>query len=282
MAIGICNAVYPCDVAGNVAAPPLAPAAPTAVSVFFDINPAIATPPQDQLDLKRDVERMLHALTKLFLVAGKVREASFRPYYVQLLRLAQLGLSGPNAAPDMARRALEGMTADLIDNEGGTVKNAHMAKLAKWAAWFSVPFLAGYAILCFTTAQQPLGRWLATLNINRMTLACFMLLWVGCFFGVVLSYGARTTTMTLNDLVTVDADHWLPQVRLLFAGTMTMVLGAFLIVGIVEFKLGSSISTSELSTYPLIAFLIGAMCGLSELTLPGAVSKKATGLLDFK
>ena len=282
MAVGICNAVYPCDVAGNVANPPIAPAAAEAVSIFFDINAAIATPPQDQLDLKRDAERMLHALTKLFLAPGKVRETSFRTSYVQLLRLAQLGLSGPNAVPDIARRALEGMTADLIDNEGGTIKNAHMAALARWALLLSLPFMLAYAILCFTAADDRLGQWLETLHINRLTLACFMLLWVGCFFGVVLSYGARTTTMTLNDLTTVDADRWLPQVRLLFAGAITMVLGTFLIVGIVEFKLGNSISTGQLSSYPLIAFLIGALCGLSELTLPGSVAKKATGLLDFK
>jgi hypothetical protein len=282
MAVGICTAVYPCDQTGTVASPPISPTDPNAQSIYFEVNTALAVLPQDQLDLKRDVERMLHALSRLFLPDAAPRESEFRPYYVQLLRLAQLGLAGPTATPDIAKRALEGMTADLIDNEGGNIKNAHMHRLAKWALGLSIPCLLLYAILCFLDPTDKLYRWLTTLSVTPITLSCFMLLWVGCFAGVVLSYGARTTTMTLNDLTNTDADRWLPQVRLLFAGSITMVFGIFLLLGIVEFKLGSTISTAEIATSRVVSFLLGVICGLSELTLPGTVAKKAAGLLDTK
>src|ERR1700736_2847321 len=123
MAAGICNAVYTCDVNGNVENPPLAPGDPHAVNISFAMNAALQSPPQDQLDLKRDVERALHAITRLFLEPRQAKESKFRPYYAQLLSLAQLGLVGPNASPEVAKRALENMTAELIDSEGASVKN---------------------------------------------------------------------------------------------------------------------------------------------------------------
>lgn len=279
MPTGICLAVYPCDRNGTVM-----PSATdeNAVDMEFQINTTVITPPQDQLDLKRDVERMNHALGRLFLNAKPHRLAEFRPYYVQLVRLAQLGLAGPEAAPDIAKRALEGMTAELIDNEGGRVKNNHMRRLAGWALLFAVPFLFAYVFLRFVGPNDVLMAWLRDVNVDPRLLGCFMLLWVGCFLGVVLSYGARTTTMTLSDLTTVDADRLLPQYRLLFAGALTMLVGIFLVLRIIEFRVGESISSSQIADYPMVAFLIGSLCGLTELALPSTVTRKASGLLDLK
>lgn len=279
MALGICNAVAPCDRTGTVVPQPNDPAA---VSIFFDINTSVTTPPQDQLDLKRDIERMLHAIARLFTKPQGVDEGAFRPYYVQLLRLAQLGLAGPNASPDIARRALEGVTAELIDDQGAVVKNGHLIRLTKWAALFSAVAALVYAALRFAAPGGVVDRSLRALGVDADVLSCFMLLWIGCFAGVVLSYGSRTTTMTLSDLINTDADRLLPQVRLLFAGTLTMVLGLFLYLAVVEFKIGSSISSLDVGSSAMVAFLIGVLCGLSELALPGAVTKKATGLLDLK
>ena len=282
MASGICNAVYPCDRAGVVSTPPLAPNAPDAVSIYFEINSTITTPPQDQLDLKRDIERMLHAIGRLFSKKQAMDDAGFRPYYVQLVRLAQLGLAGPNASPDIARRALEGVTAELIDDQGAIVKNGHLKRLAGWGSVFAIFCSVLYVILRFMEPTGPIAQFLSRLGVDARVLSCFMLLWVGCFVGVVLSYGARTTTMTLSDLVNTDADRLLPQVRLLFAGTLTMVIGLFLYLAVIEFKIGSSISSNQIGDSAMIAFLVGVLCGLSELSLPGAVTKKATSLLDLK
>jgi hypothetical protein len=129
MAVGICNAVYTCDNNGNYANPPWPPSDPRAVDVYFDINTSIQSPPQDQLDLKRDIERMMFTIKTLFLKDG-AEDPKFRPYYVLLYNLAGLGLAGPNAAPDVTRRAFESVTAELIDSEGPSVKRAHLRKLA--------------------------------------------------------------------------------------------------------------------------------------------------------
>ncbi len=282
MAAGMCNVVYPCDSTGNVATPPIAPTDSNATSIYFDINLMLPVVPQNQSDLKQNVESALHALTRLFLNPTNPRETVFRPYYVELLRLAQLGLAGPTASPEIAQRALDGMIAELIDNEGGTVKNGRMKSLAITASLLSVPYLAGYIGLRLTPPAGTLNDLLKTVGVDRIVLSCFLLVWVGFFCGVVLSYGARTTVMTLSDLVNTDTDRWLPHIRLLFAGTFTMLFAIFLYLGVVEVKLAGSISSVDIGNRALLAFTIGALCGLSNLALPGEVTKKAASLLNFK
>lgn len=281
MATGICNAVYPSDVNGNVAAPPLSAGDPAAVDIFFEMNVTLANPPQDQLDLKRDVERVLHAITRLFLDEKYKREERFRPYYVQLVNLAALGLAGPNASPELAKRALENITAELIDTEGPAIKNGHLGRLTKVGLCLAIGPLVLYVLLSLYGQQPDVAAFLRRLSVDPQQLSSFMILWVGCFVGVVLSYGSRTTTMTLHDLIVTDADYLSPLTRHLFAGTLTMMLGILLGLGIFEIKI-TGLSSKQLIADPTIAFLIGSFCGLSELVLPGAVSKRAGEVLGLK
>jgi hypothetical protein len=160
------------------------------------------------------------------------------------------------------------------------VKNGHMQRLGKWAILLALPCLLFYAILRLDT-ESGFVRTLKALDVDPIMLSSFMMLWVGCFLGVVISYGSRTTTMNLNDLINTDADRLLPQLRLVFAGTLTMVLGVFLVLGVMELKIGS-MSTEHIGSNPMLAFLIGALCGISELVLPGTVTKKASDLLGLK
>src|ERR1039457_1434565 len=141
MAIGICKAVYPCDVNGNTPTPPFAPNDPQAVDLYFDIDTAVQSPPQDQLDLKRDIERALFTVRRLFPTNNGPENPKFRPYFVQLLNLAVLGLVGPNAAPEVTRRAFENLTSELIDTEGPGVKNEHLQRLALTAVVLAAPFM---------------------------------------------------------------------------------------------------------------------------------------------
>jgi hypothetical protein len=280
MAMGICRAVYVCDKNGEVRDPPLLPTDDDAVDMFYGMNTALPSPPQDQLDLKRDIERIRYALARLFMTADRPTP-KFRPYYVQLLNLARLGLVGDAAAPELARRALENVTAELIDNEGAAVKNGHIARLAKTALALSVPCLVAYVLLRLGARQSQMLLLMDRLSVDPAELSSFMLLWIGCFVGVALSYGTRTTTMTLDCLIVTDADRLLPITRHLFAGTLTMILGIMLSLGIFEIKV-AGISSRELMSNAMIAFLIGTLCGVSELLLPGAVVKRAGDLLGMK
>lgn len=276
MAIGICLAVDSTDTEGN----PLLPSDPKAREIRFQVNPAVVTPPQDQMDLKANAERALYAVQRLF--PAPKHESHFRPYFVQLLSEAQLGLAGPNASPEIARSALANTIANLIDDEGGKLKNDQLRDLAKTACWLALVPLLVYLVLCFGASKgTPLHQQLLKLTVQPEALGCFMLLWTGCFFGVVLSYGARTTTMTLADLISPSPDRLLPVARLLFAGSLTLVVGLFLAVELVEIKIGS-VSSKKIMIEPMIAFLIGVACGMSQLALPASVTKKIGELLPIK
>jgi hypothetical protein len=281
MAIGICKAVYPCDINGNTPTPPFAPNDPQAVDLYFDIDTAVQSPPQDQLDLKRDIERALFTVRRLFPTNNGHENPKFRPYYVQLLNLAVLGLVGPNAAPEVTRRAFENLTSELIDNEGPGVKNEHLQRLARAALALAVPFSILYVFLCLCARQHWLMLLLQKLDVNGQEFASFMLLWIGCFVGVVLSYGSRTTKMTLEDLVVPDSDYLLPVTRHLFAGTLTMIFGILISLGVFEVTL-AGVSSKDMMSNPMIAFLIGTFFGVSELLLPGEVAKRAGSALGFK
>ena len=92
-----------------------------------------------------------------------------------------------------------------------------------------------------------------------------------------LSYGIRTTRFALSDLMATDSDKLQPSMRLVFAGTLTMILGLLCAMGVVELKIGGYALT-RIASSPMLAFLVGTFCGISELTLPTSISERAAAL----
>ena len=135
--------------------------------------------------------------------------------------------------------------------------------------------LALYALLRLTASYWAgINHFLANIGIQSSLLANFMLLLVGCFLGVWLSYGIRTTTFGLTDLTVTDADRLTPVIRLIFAGSLTIILGIVFTIPLVEVTIGKT-SVTNIATYPMLAFVVGCFCGVSELALPTAVSRRA-------
>jgi hypothetical protein len=60
-----------------------------------------------------------------------------------------------------------------------------------------------------------------------------------------------------------------------------MILGIALTLGVFEIKF-AGLSSGDLISDPTIAFLIGALCGISEMLLPGAVTRRAGAVLGLK
>ncbi len=253
------------------------PGKAAAVDLYFGIDKgAPQPPPKEQVELHIEIERVLSIVQKLYLAHASRPHARFRRYYVRIFRLAQLGLDGGNASPDMAKVALDKVKQDLIDDEAGRVKNGHLMTLGRAVVACGLPILAGYLLLTLLPVAW-LDPWLQKLGILRATAANFCLLWLGCFIGVWLSYGIRTATITLADLTVTDADRLVPSLRLVFAGLMTMLLGMLFTMGIVEIKLGGfAVSQIAEARNATLAFLVGALCGISEAALPEVASKRAS------
>jgi len=243
-----------------------------AVEMFFGLLAAPDMPPREQLELQSAIDKVLRIIQRLYANAAGGRGAAFRIYYVRLFNVARIGLEGA-ASPELARLELAKITADLLDDEGGNVKNAHLRLLGKYAALYSIPPLSAYALVSLFPASA-LHAMLAGLRIEPAWLMGFCMLWVGCFNGVWLSYGIRKTTITLSDLLARDEDRMLPQIRLLFAASLASAIGLMFALGIVDVKLGE-VSLSDITRSPSLAFLVGLLLGVGELALPASIGGRA-------
>jgi hypothetical protein len=229
------------------------------------------------------VQRVLRTVQVLYgkTDADSERNATqFRIYYVRLYRLAQLGLEGSNVAPDIATTALESTTSDLIDDEAANVKRTHLRILGRNAATASAGYLMVYFLMRLIACYWGVGdAFLLHMGVSTLLVANFMLLLTGCSVGVWLSYGIRTTTFKLSDLTVTDSDRLTPIIRLIFAGSLTVILGIVFVIPLVDVKIGT-ISASNISTFPMLAFVVGCFCGVSELALPATISKRASDFIQ--
>ena len=263
------------DVNGVKVKPIPDPAAPEAVDIYMSPTGRAS---DDQAKLYDDVNAVLDVVRRLYLPEGTRPNATkFRTYYVRVFRLAQVGLEGTDPSPKQSKGALESLKGSLLDDEGLNVKTKNLSALG-WTAWkFSWPLLVVYAFLRLV-GQGNVDTFLNTLQISRIAAANVTLLWIGCFVGVCLSYGVRTSTLTLTDLVTPGPDRLSPSLRLLFIGTLTMFFGLLFMTKIVELKIGEY-STASIGNDPSMAFIVGILFGLSESVLPGLAGKRAEGFL---
>lgn len=280
--------IFPADKAGNIISQvlPIDPSilnSENATEIYFGVsNSALPPIPNDQFELQQEIEEVLRSVHQIHdnPLAGpeQHRKKQFRIYYVRLFRLAQVGLEGNNALPPISKIALAAIRAELIDDEASRVKNDHLKRLGIAAIKMAALPIVIYLVMRLIGPNSCLANIFSSLGIERLAFANFMLLWVGCFIGVWLSYGIRTSAFTLKDLTLTDSDRLLPAMRLLFAGTLTMIIGIMFMLGVIKISLGNY-QITDISTNSPLAFLIGAFCGISELLLPATVSKQASNII---
>lgn len=266
------------------------PSDPNACELVFDI--AIETgssPDTTDLALYRQLEKIGHALRELYLTPQPPQEDKFRPYFVRLFYVAQLALEGDvsldadkkkkvggRLSTEAARAEIAALEKDLIEDEAPRLKNTRLAKLASSALSLSVVFLTGYVLLMLLPKSGDVVRLLGSLGVERNVLSYFMLLWVGCFVGVCLSYAMRTHDFGIAELTCDNPDFLAPHVRLLLTGTFAAVLAMVAIAGLGDVELGS-LKLSDIKTDPTKAFLLGAILGLGEQKLMGTVQARLGG-----
>lgn len=237
------------------------------------------SPPQEELVFAAAVDKVAHVLNELCFEQRRMSDARFRHYYVELFSLANLVLQEGRLTLDAGKTLLAGIEEEVIQLEGVSVKNARIRELARAAGGLSIPFLIAYVALSLL-APKP-HPTLQMLHIDPATLASFMVLWVGCFLGVCLSYGLRKPKLTVDDLVaTTEPDFFRPVVRLAFAGTLTMILVMFAMLNFVDFSVAEfKLSKAVQPGYELLAFVLGVICGISELFLPTRILGQTSKLL---
>jgi hypothetical protein len=258
------------------------PSRPEARQITFTPNDAgKQPPPSDQMDLASDVNRVIHALNHLYPPGDPTSEANFRFFYRSVFGVAQLALEKEKGFDaKTAQTQLDIIKKDIVDDEGPRVKSANIKMQLKWAAWIAIPFGAAYLLLSHVPDNGYIGRWLGELGAKRAAVANFMLLWVGCFLGVCLSYALRTTKLTIEDLVNPESDYLTPAIRLLLTGTLTMLLVMLSMLDIVDVSIAShKLSSIANPDSQMLAFVLGVIFGIGEKLLPATIMAKTKDLV---
>jgi hypothetical protein len=232
--------------------------------IDFSLLPAVGPVPDEQLRLRDEVDHVLTVLRMLF----DEKDTRYEEYFRPLLSLAQAGLVGDSAQPELGLRALTSLKGDVTSREGGRVKNKYLKVLGYQALIVGGPALLLGLGAAFVVQDQPLVR-------------NFLFLWAGCMAGVWLSFGARKTVFAFDDLHIPEQDRMEPLVRLVFAGLLTVIIGLLFSTHAVEVTLGA-IKSSDLEKRSDVAILIGMLCGFSEKALSSQVGRQASALLAEK
>jgi hypothetical protein len=253
------------------------PEDPAVVDIYYVLEDSPELPPKEQVDLQLNIDKLLRAVQRLYMKTTPAQENKFRIYYVRLFRIAQLGLEGDNAVPEVATGVLAAVTADLIDDEAGFIKNSHLKNLGGFVALYSIVCLSLYATVQLFSRNGEVAS-LAAMGMDTVMLSMLLILWVGCFIGVWLSYGIRTTSFSLADLTTRDQDRLEPHIRLLFAGLLSMIIGLLCALGFIKVEIGN-IEITNIMNNPMQALILGLFCGISELALPSSIGTRAHNLV---
>jgi hypothetical protein len=240
---------------------------------YLDIVPQEDAPthiPPEQITLKDEVletQTVLHEIYKKEKDKGR-----FSDYYQQLVQLAQVGLTGPTPRTELARRDLINFQDTVTIREAGRVKHRYLKKLGRYAAGIGVPCLLVATVLYLLNRTGNLSELNSANDVNKVV--SFLYLWSGCMTGVWLSFGIRRPTLQFFDLHTPEPDLLHPLIRLLFAGLLTTIISLLLVLKAVSIGI-AGISTDNIYDNGVTAWLVGALCGVSEQLLSQQVTQNA-------
>ena len=218
--------------------------------------------PAVQIQLRDAIEQTLLVLRTMF----RDTDPRFAEYYRPLLSLAQAGLVGDGASPEISLQALATLRAEITAREAGRIKNQYMKSLL-WRAGL-------LAIALFAVAVV-----LHAVNPQAVAVSNFFTLLGGSMLGVWVSFGARKTTLRFEELHVLEEDRLEPFIRLVFAGLLTVIIGLLFGLKAVVVTIGA-VTTDRIMTEWPVALLIGMLSGFSEQALSSTVAKHASTLFS--
>jgi hypothetical protein len=240
--------------------------------IIFEVTSELLPIPPDQLKLKADIETTMMTLKAI--LHDKNEEAlpktmtaiqhRYAAYQTKLFGIAQTGLETP-ADPNSARQPLEALQADILLREGPRVKNRYMKRLGVAAAALA----AVSAVVYWVLRNNPQASHLLYAYRNL-----FVLL-TGTMIGTWLSFGLRRPKIVFKDLSGLEEDMMEPAVRLIFTGLIAITIAFVFATGMVNVNIGG-LSSARLLDDGSSALLIGMLLGVSELALPGVLTRRAS------
>lgn len=180
-------------------------------------------------------------------------------YVTRLAKIIELGLRKGQVA--FANQSLDGFKDYFVSLEADRVKNQYVKLLGMHALVWGVIF--------FMT-------WLVLPKVPQLTgFSPYLLLAIGACGGTWLSFSLRRVVLGFGDLALLEDDRMNPTGRILFVVGLTWVVGMLLQTGVIKFSFGDAALKFEGSAPITPMLLIGALCGIAERALAGAVSTRA-------
>ncbi|CAD0221306.1 hypothetical protein [Chryseobacterium sp. JV274] len=239
--------------------------------IIFAVKPNISQVTENQQKLHLEIEKTLVVVRKLF----ENSTIELHHYFSQLLSLAQAGLTPEdNAQPIISFNALQQLKAEIIDKKSGEIKNTYFKTLGVKASYLGSPIL----LFCFIIKILYYFTQSDVIN-NLSTFSNFLFIWCASLLGVWLSFGARKTTLTFEELTTIEEDRLEPTIRLIFVGIISMIFALLFYKEAVVLEIGK-ISTKAVTTDSFTAIIFGIFLGLSEKFIGQKLTKKATSLFE--
>ena len=208
-------------------------------------------------------------LTSGISTASRVNLQNVRADYMRELKsIADEGFAS-NGGANYAALRLEAFKDAFVAREAEAVKNQYVKKLGVRAAGFTLGFLLFWAVLA------GLGVTSTVLDIG--TLKNFLLLFAAAATGTWLSFSLRRVNLQFGDLATLEDDRLNPVGRLVFVTLLTGVLALLIDQKLVTIEIGS---TAISAATPLMALLLGVLCGIAERSLSSTISRRAEDVVS--
>ena len=239
--------------------------------LIFNGTAGSASATAEENELVTQIERTLRALRAIY----ATRDAELTVHFDNLYNLAAAGLSGPQAQPEFAQRMLTEFRAEVLEREAGPTKNRYMSTLGVACLRAgSPPLLLG--MIAYAVAK---AGYVAEPSLTALRMASnFALVLAACAAGVWVSFGARKAKFTFEDLSVPEADFLYPNQRLAFAGILTSALVLLFHSGAAQVSIGS-MTTAMVLRSPVVALIVGFLCGFSEQVLAKSISNQAAKII---
>lgn len=234
--------------------------------IRFELKARDLKIPVEQMEFSSAVTNTVTVLKAIFPPGDKHSEKRFDDFQRKLIELAQVGVELDLAQVPVATQALNVVKREVLLLEGGRAKARYVYRLVRWAA--GLVALAGsiYLALGIDAPDAPLQPFYDLRNLAVLV--------IGTGLGVVVSFMARRTLTSFEDLATMVGDRLDPPLRLGFACAAALIGAMFILTGLVDIEV-NGLAARNLLDSGVVALALGALFGLAEMALPIALVSRA-------
>lgn len=242
-----------------------------ATDIEFRIAPGTIAVPADQEALKTAVDSTLTSLRIILRpdTGEPATKRRFSEYFNRIVSAARVGLQTP-AYTEVAMPELQAVRAEIVYREGPTIGNRYLKRLGARALLY---FLLAMTIQIGSVLLERHGPAI----FAHLTLHNLPLMWAGSMMGAWLSIGISRRAPSLEDLARIREDSLDADIRLVFVGLLTVVVGLVLLTNMVTITVGD-FDGSTINKQWMVALLVGAFCGIGEKAMSNRLVQQAERL----